>query len=183
MKIYRVAPLVLALLMVACGKAPAQNGPTQPETVLSWSNVSGVTATCVYRCAGTGCTPGPPALACSLTGSSTSPFTPTGCTVCTGYGDLTVSPSTNYAYAITDKVGTAETAYSNSKPANIPSALNGPVQNDTTVVAKNDRAKGTVEAKNVRSHRGGANDATAYPPYDLEARVAWVQKGVSKGGQ
>src|SRR5580698_10003059 len=86
----------------------AQNGPTQPSVVLTWTQsvTPGVTANCVYR--GTvSKTYTMPALFCSATPIIT-------------YTDLTVVRGNTYYYVVTAKLGAVESGYSNEVDPTVP---------------------------------------------------------------
>jgi hypothetical protein len=104
----------------------AQNGPTQPNVILTWtqSTSSGVTANCVYRCTGASCTPAPPALFCS-----TAPIVT--------YTDSTVAASSTDVYAVTAKVGATESAYSGTASVAVPANPNAPTGLAAPTVTEN----------------------------------------------
>ena len=94
--------LCLPILILLCAfSCHAQNGPTVPSVVLSWtqSTTTGVTGNCVYRSLGSGTTPAPPAIFCSTTAITT-------------YTDTTVTVGDVYVYAVTALANGAESAYS-----------------------------------------------------------------------
>ena len=104
----------------------AQNGPTQLQVVLNWtqSTTVGVTANCVYRSTGTGSVPAPPAIFCS-----TAPITT--------YTDSSVAANTTDVYAVTAKVGQTESGYSNTATAVVPANPNAPSGLQAPTVTEN----------------------------------------------
>jgi hypothetical protein len=99
---------VMATTSFSCG----QQGPTQPEVVLTWtqSTTPGITKNCVYRGA--------------VSGTYTLPGVciPAGVT----YTDTTPSAGTTYFYAVTAQVGTTESAYSIPVQVVVPASPNAP---------------------------------------------------------
>lgn len=117
--------LLFAFTLLTCSfTCTAQNGPTQPTVALTWtqSTSTGVTANCVYRGSAAG-TYILPAIFCS-----TAPIT--------SYIDSTVVASTTYHYAVTAKVGSTESGYSNDVTAAVPASPNAPVLNTPTETGK-----------------------------------------------
>lgn len=104
MRLIRALPLLFWLVW-SCN---AQNGPTQPSVVLSWtqSTTTGVTGNCVYRGTVSG-TYTMPAIFCSTTPA-------------TIYTDSTVTRGSTYFYAVTAKLGPSESGYSNEVKAAVP---------------------------------------------------------------
>jgi len=129
----------LLLALFVCFTATwtcAQNGPTFPSVVLTFTNVAqptGVTATgnCIYRGSASG-NYVLPALFCSTLPIST-------------YSDNTPAASTTYWYAVTTKAGTTESQYSTPVQVVIgaapvpPTGLTAP-----TVTAKNQTSQGDM---------------------------------------
>ena len=116
---------LLACVVMAASALVAQNGPTQYQVLAKFtqSTMTGVTANCIYRSTGAATKPVPPALYCSTT-----PIT--------SYTDTTVAAGTTYVYAVTAKVGTAESGYSALATAPVPanpSAPTGPTTTTTTI--------------------------------------------------
>jgi hypothetical protein len=104
---------VVLLSAWSCG----QNGPTPPSVSLSWTQCippTGVAITInnVYRCSGASCTPAPPALY-----TSTAPIT--------SYNDTAVTRGSSYVYAVTCSTSAAESGYSNTTGAAVPSIPGG----------------------------------------------------------
>ena len=114
----RVLQSIAVSLIVCFGTSFScgQNGPTQPNVVLTWtqSTSPGISTNHVYRCTGANCTPAPPAIY-----GSTAPITT--------WTDTSVSSSTTYIYAVTASAGAEESPYSNTEAAAVPARLNSPV--------------------------------------------------------
>ena len=121
MRLLRVIPF----LFFAFYSCHSQTGPTQPSVALSWtqSTSAGVTAHCVYRGAVSG-TYTIPALFCS-----TAPITT--------YTDSTAAAATTYWYAVTAKVGSAESAYSSPLQVIVPANPNAPTGLASPTVTEN----------------------------------------------
>lgn len=130
----------LPLLFLAYYSCPAQNGPSKPSAVLSWtqSTTPGVTLNNVYRCtqvpAGTACVPAPPAIF-----TSAAPLT--------SWTDATVAVSTDYDYAVTATVGITESGYSNVVAADIPAAPAPPALSSPATTAKREAGDGSLHAR------------------------------------
>ncbi|MGO9073265.1 MAG: hypothetical protein ACLPLR_08750 [Terriglobales bacterium] len=108
-----IISLVVLLSAWSCG----QNGPTPPTVSLSWTQCippagAPITVNNVYRCTGTSCTPAPPALF-----TSTAPIT--------SYSDTSVARGSSYVYAVTCSTSAAESGYSNTVGAGVPSEPGG----------------------------------------------------------
>ena len=112
-------PILFFAMMFSC---QAQNGPTQPSVLLTWtqSATPGVTANCVYR----GTTAGVyalPAIFCS-----TAPIT--------SYKDTSVQRGQTYQYGVTAKISATEGPYSNNVQAVIPQAPAAPALNTPSTI-------------------------------------------------
>jgi len=106
---------------------PAQNGPTMPSVVLTWtqSSSTGVTKNCIYRgtVAGTYGT----AISCIPVGTT--------------YTDSGPVAGTTYFYAVTAQVGSAESAYSLPAQVVVPANPNAPTNLNAPTVTKNELPK------------------------------------------
>lgn len=113
MKLRSIAalPFLYFALAFSCN---AQNGPTQPSVVLTWTQSvsAGVTRNCVYRGAASGGY-SLPAIFCSPAPIIT-------------YTDTTVVRGQSYHYAVTAGIDGTEGAYSNDVIAAIPLAPAAP---------------------------------------------------------
>ena len=100
--------LLSVFVLFASSWACAQNGPTKPSAILSWTQsvTPNPTANCIYRGSVSG-TYTMPALYCSP-----SPITT--------YVDNTVTRGATYYYAVTTKFGATESGYSNEVEAVFP---------------------------------------------------------------
>jgi hypothetical protein len=112
---------VIPFLFFAFYSCHSQTGPTQPSVALSWtqSTSTGVTANCVYRGAASGTYTIPAAAA-----------------------------ATTYWYAVTAKVGSAESAYSTPLEVIVPANPNAPTGLTAPTVTKNEQPDKTdLQAK------------------------------------
>lgn len=123
--------LAVFVMMTTAYSCHAQNGPSQPAVTLTWtqSTAAGVTANCIYRCIGASCTPAPTALFCS-----TAPITT--------YTDSTVAANSTDGYAVTAKVGTTESGYSNIVVAVVPANPPAPSSLQAPTVTRNETPAG-----------------------------------------
>jgi hypothetical protein len=128
----------------------AQQGPTQPTVVLTWtqSTTAGITGNCVYRGTVSG--------TYSLPGICFKPGTT--------YTDTTPTPGTTYYYAVTAQAGAAESAYSVPAQVAVPANPNAPTGLTAPTVTWN---------KPLDIH--GTNDAM-----NLQARVELVKRPQDK---
>lgn len=129
--------IVLMSLVFCCAySCHAQNGPTQPNVALTWtqSTTTGVTKNCVYRGTSNAGSYVTPALFCS-----TVPIV--------SYTDSTVTASTTYHYAVTASVGTTESAFSNDVTAVVPASPNAPTLNTPTETGKLNKNSATLVAR------------------------------------
>jgi chitinase len=126
MRLLRAVPLVFAL-MYSCH---AQNGPSQPSVVLTWtqSTTAGVTKNCVYR----------------GTASGTYVLPGTCIPVATTYTDTTPTAGTTYYYAVTAQVSGVESAYSTPVQVAVPANPAAPTGLAAPTVAKNEEGNGIV---------------------------------------
>lgn len=136
MNLLLVVNLVLLTSAYSCG----QNGPSPASVSLAWTQCvppagAPVTINNVYRCAGTGCTPAPPALY-----TSTAPIT--------AYTDTAVTRGSSYVYAVTCTTG-VESGYSNTVSAIVPAQagdITPPVEKTPTEASLRRPAWGSLKA-------------------------------------
>lgn len=152
-----LAVFVIATNAFTC----AQNGPTQPQVNLTWtqSTTPGITGNCVYR----GSTAGVytlPAIFCSTAAITT-------------YTDNSVQASTTYHYAVTAQKGSTESQYSNDATAVVPALPNPPTLNNPTETGA---AKKTTAGQQFRYGIYEKHD----DPDGLIAVVGWNEQEKSK---
>ena len=107
MKRYLHSAVLMVVTMFSMGlTCNAQNGPTPPQAVASWTQAvptptsGAVTGNSVYRCSPSPCVPAPPAIS-------------TSATPITSYTDNSIVAGTTYVYAVTAHFGAVEGPYSN----------------------------------------------------------------------